>query len=440
MTPQRMSLTVRRASPRLQDPPGAWAIVTLLFAVAVAAALRDGAFWPDQARLAAIASLLLLAAALVMQRPDRRTALVLGALVVLGAWWLLRAGTTGSFGSFLPLGASIGAFAAAYGSVRLLSGSARDGAALAMVGLGAGCALLGLVGLTWRITPLALPAQGLWRMSSTVTYADAAGVVCAVCLLLALGCDRYPVFLRAAVCLTSAGLLASQSRGAILACVCAGLLVPWRRYTRFSVALIAGLALGVTAVATSPDSDAVPLLGLTVLAAVLVASIDWQNAAWWQMVKRGRLVVAAAAVCAAAVVTAIVHHELALRALAPSDGDRAAEWAAALHQWASSPLVGVGPDRTLLLQAGGGSTAHFVHNEYLQVAADGGIVGLGILGVVAYSLMRVVARFDALATSSLAALVCFAIAGAFDFDWHLPIIGLLGGWCAGLAARRTAEV
>lgn len=440
MTPERMSLTVSRASQTARDPASAWAVVTLLFAVAVAAALRDGAFWSGQARLVSIASLVLGAAALVMRRPDRRTALVLVGLLVLGAWWLLRAGTTGSLGAFLPLGAGIVAFAAAYASVRLLSGSARDSAALAMVGLGAGCALLGFVGLTWRITPLALPAQGLWRMSSTVTYADAAGVVCAVCLLLALGCNRYPVFLRVAVCLTSAGVLASQSRGAILACVCAGLLVPWRRYARFSVALIAGVALGVTSIATSPRSGAVPLLGLMVLVAVVVASIDWQNASWWPMVKRRRLAVGAVVVCAAAVVTALLHHELALRTLAPSDGDRTSEWSAALRQWASSPLVGVGPDRTLVLQADGGNTAHFVHNEYLQVAADGGIVGLGLLGVVAYSLARVLQRFDVLATCSLAALVCFAIAGAFDFDWHLPIIGLLGGWCAGLAARRTAEV
>ena len=88
--------------------------------------------------------------------------------------------------------------------------------------------------------------------------------------------------------------------------------------------------------------------------------------------------------CAAAVsVAAFVHHELALHALAPSDGDRTSEWSAALRQWVSSPLVGVGPDRTLVLQADGGSTAHFAHNESLQVAADGGLVGLGLLGLVA---------------------------------------------------------
>jgi hypothetical protein len=33
-------------------------------------------------------------------------------------------------------------------------------------------------------------------------------------------------------------------------------------------------------------------------------------------------------------------------------------------------------------------------------------------------------------------LVCCAVGGAFDFDWHLPFVGLLCGLCAGLAARR----
>jgi hypothetical protein len=33
----------------------------------------------------------------------------------------------------------------------------------------------------------------------------------------------------------------------------------------------------------------------------------------------------------------------------------------------------------------------------------------------------------------VAAVVCWAVGGAFDFSWHLPVVGLVGGWCAGLA-------
>jgi hypothetical protein len=32
-------------------------------------------------------------------------------------------------------------------------------------------------------------------------------------------------------------------------------------------------------------------------------------------------------------------------------------------------------------------------------------------------------------------LLCCAVGGLFDFDWHLPFVGFLAGWCAGLAAN-----
>ena len=134
--------------------------------------------------------------------------------------------------------------------------------------------------------------------------------------------------------------------------------------------------------------------------------------------------------------TLLVHHEIGLRALAPSDHDRSAEWSSAWHQWASAPFTGVGADRALILHAADGSSAHFVHNEYLQVAADAGIVGLGLMAFVALSLAKSLRRVDPLSSCAVAAVVCWAVGGAFDFDWHLPVVGLLGGWCAGLAAKE----
>ena len=99
------------------------------------------------------------------------------------------------------------------------------------------------------------------------------------------------------------------------------------------------------------------------------------------------------------------------------------------------PLVGVGPDRELVFRAADGTSAHFVHNEYLQVGADAGIIGAGLLGLVALSLVRALRRLDVLSSCAVGAVVCWAVAGAFDFDWHLPVIGLMGGWCAGLAVE-----
>jgi hypothetical protein len=96
----------------------------------------------------------------------------------------------------------------------------------------------------------------------------------------------------------------------------------------------------------------------------------------------------------------------------------------------------VGPDRPLIFHAADGTLAHFVHNEYLQIAADSGMVGLALLGLAALAVMRTIRRVDVVSSCAAAAFVCWAVAGGLDFDWHLPVVGLLGGWCAGLAARR----
>jgi O-antigen ligase len=99
----------------------------------------------------------------------------------------------------------------------------------------------------------------------------------------------------------------------------------------------------------------------------------------------------------------------------------------------------VGPDQPLIFRAAGGSLAHFVHNEYLQIAADSGLVGLALLGFAALAVLRTIRRNDVLTSSAAAACMCLAIAGGLDFDWHLPVVGLLGGWCTGLAAGRVTR-
>ena len=300
---------------------------------------------------------------------------------------------------------------------------------------------------------MAIPTQALWRISSTLTYSDAAGLVLGVCLLVALGVNLCPPLVRVTVCLCAGGLLATQSRGAYLAVVCACLLVPWRRYVRFAVPLIAGIALGVAAIASSPDTSAVPWLAVVVVAAAAVSAAPWRDdGRWWdwwdsrafRATRDSRVVLAVIAVglvvaaVAAVAAVAVLHHEIGVRALAPSDQDRSSEWSAALHQWRSEPLWGVGPDRLLTFRAADGTYAHFAHNEYLQVAADAGAVGLALLVLTGFATTRVARRSDVLSSCATSALVCWAVAGAFDFDWHLPFVGLLGGVCVGLAARRDA--
>ena len=110
-----------------------------------------------------------------------------------------------------------------------------------------------------------------------------------------------------------------------------------------------------------------------------------------------------------------------------------------MHQWLSAPLVGVGSDRPLALHAVDGSSAHFAHDEYLQIAADTGLVGVGLLGLVAFSLAQALRRIDPLSSCAVAAVVCWAVGGLVDFSWHLPVVGLVGGWCAGLGTKEGRE-
>ena len=416
-----------------------WALAALLFALLVVAGLRQGGFWPADALVVAVASIGVLLAAAVMVPPDRRGLLVVGSILLLAAWWLVRAVTVGSPESFLPLGASMLAFAAAFAATRPLSGRPRELAALGMACLGAVGALLGFAGLIFRWYPLAMPAQGLWRLSSALTYADAAGLVLGMCLLVALGLDLYPPLVRVAVCLSAAGLLATQSRGAYVAFACACLLVPWRRYLRFLVPLAAGTALGVAAIFSSTDAGPVPWLAALLLAAVLVSAVAAREVKGFGRTTGARVLAGAVVVCAVVAMLALLHHEAGLRILAPSDQDRSVEWSTALDQWRSAPLVGVGPDRPLIFHASDGTLAHFVHNEYLQVAADAGAIGLALLALSALAVVRVVRRHDLLASCAAGALACWAVAGAFDFDWHLSVVGLLGGWCCGLAARTGGD-
>jgi O-antigen ligase len=325
-------------------------------------------------------------------------------------------------------------FVAAFVATSRLGSHMRQWAGLGVACLGAAGALIGLVGLAGRWYPMAIPAQGLWRVATTLTYSDAAGLVLGMCLLLAFGTQCCPSLVRVAVCLNTAGVLATQSRGACLAVICGAVFVPWRRLALLGVPVLAGVTIGVAAIVSSPDPGAVPWLAGVVAAAVGVAAATSWNVGDVRVRGRAGLVLAAVLFSLAALV--LIHHEIALRVFAPSDQDRTVEWSTALHQWSTSPIVGVGPDRVLVFRAPDGSMAHFVHNEYLQIAADAGAIGLALLGLSAVSVGRVVRRFDPLASCAVGGLVCWAIAGAFDFDWHLSVVGLLGGWCVGLATPR----
>jgi hypothetical protein len=417
------------------SPTTQWIVAALLFGLMLVDGVREGGFWHADALVAAVGSIVLLLAAVVLNPLDRRSGSVVAALILLAVWWGIRAATAESVGDVLPFGASCLAFATAFAAVRPLRGPAREVAGLGVAWLGAAGSLVGFAGLIWRWFPMAMPAQGLWRLSTTLTYSDAAGLALGMCLLVALGLDRPEWLARIAVCLCAGGLLATQSRGGYVAFALACAIVPWRRYLQFLIPLLAGVGLGVVAIASSPDTGRVPWLGVALVVAVGLAAVPTTRLRALILSPRVGALVGLLVVAAVVVSTLLLHHEIGLRALAPSDQDRSVEWSTALHQWASAPVFGVGPDRLLVFHATDGTYAHFVHNEYLQIAADTGVIGLLLLLAAGTAIFRATRRFDVLSSCACAALVCCAVGGAFDYDWHLTFVGFLGGWCAGLAVR-----
>jgi O-antigen ligase len=257
-------------------------------------------------------------------------------------------------------------------------------------------------------------------------------------LLVALGLNERWWYPRAVVCLCVAGLLATQSRGALIGAVAGMCFVPLDRYRVLWLPLALGAVAGVVAVASSPSTRAEPIAGVALVlcagASALLRPVPLVLAT------RRRLSFAAvgAAVVAGSTVAGL-HTALARRLLTSASlFDRTPEWSSAYHQFLSAPWIGVGPDRLIPLVGTGGSLAYFAHNEYLQVADDAGVMGVVLLALAIVAVARTVQRTDLGTSCALGALTAFAVCGAFDFDWHLPTVALMGGCVAGMAGAVTS--
>lgn len=356
--------------------------------------------------------------------------------------WFLGALGHGMPKAFLPLGASMLGFLAAFLIISRLNAAARQTSARVLVLFGAVSSLLGLVAVAFRWYPIAIQSGSQWRLSSTLTYYNPAGLLLAMALLIAISLDQTLWTARVGVFLCAAGLLATQSRGALLALLIGMFLVPVAQIRRALLPLLVGLLAGLLVVVISDNDRLHVLVVLPVICGMVASVVVARNA----KVKRWRIdtprvVVGLLLVGLVAVGAWLLMHPALTRLHVPSNGDRVAIWAAALDQWRSSPITGVGPDHLLHVHyiVADGTEAIFAHNEYLQVLADSGVVGATLLVAVSVSIVRSVHRQSVLSSCAAAALVALAVAGVFDFDWHLPALGLIGGWVAGLAGRTRFE-
>lgn len=413
-------------------------LAALCLELTFAVVARGGFFSPDSA-IVLVWSLALLSVSYFFTSDHRSIRSEDVLFLVLAAWWLVTARLHGVTGSFEPMGASVVSFVTAAVVVRQSSWRWRRSGSLFGIVLCATTALVGIVACNLRWYPLAMRGQDLWRLSGTVTYSNAAGLLLAMGLLLALDRTLQTRWSSFAVAACTAGLIASQSRSAVFAALVAFVWLARSEVRSALVPLLIGTLAGLITVANSSGPADRPLgLCMSLLALALVPALtgrSWPSPRHWSARARRVATWTAGAIGVAVILGAVIaaRTEAVKRVDAGSDLGRFREWRAALQQFHSSIWTGIGPDQQLAISRSQGTSTYFAHNEYLQILAGGGLIALGLLATVVVLVVR--GRHSAVSHTRTAygALVVFAVAGLFDYTWHVPAIALFAGMMLGLA-------
>jgi len=415
----------------------------LLLAALADAAVARGAFFADDYQ--PVLGLLLLAAvlALVLGRPSRselaalaRDPLAAGALALVVVV-VLSAAVAGDVGASAATVSLLLAIVALVVTVRSVGPEARRLLVLGIVALATAVAVVGWVAVVARATPEALPAEGLWRAASTLTYENALAAFLTAPVLLCL--DRLATGSSGwawpgATYLLLVGFAATLSRGGLGGLV-VGLVVLLvvRRPARLRAAwpllgaVVAGVALLPSLPTDGPNRPALAAVGL-----VAGGLLAYGGA----LGRAARLALAGLVALGAALVVALVPlghalHVFSSARLTAASSDRAHEWGATLAIARAHLVLGTGAGQVVLHWQSGGQAyvAYFTHNEYLQFLAQYGLVGLVVLAaLLAGVLVRLVRSLGRPASwppeAALAGFAAFLVESAVDFLWHVPVLPL----------------
>jgi O-Antigen ligase len=423
-----------------------------LLVAATAGLLGQGAYYPSVQRpvglLLAVATLLGLAA-WPLTRADLRLAPVIPALA-LAVWAVLDGALVGVAGAGVGVGPTlllVGVVAVLL-VCRRLRIEDRELLLAGVVGVGLLVALIGWLGVAGRAGSWAFQAQGLWRASSTLTYPNATAAVLAAVSLVVLGRlvatpGSVPLAVAATGLLT--GLAATMSRAGVLALVVGLVVLAGLRGLRVTARAVVGPLAGavVAMLGLLPSMPAAgpprPALALVGLGAGLALAAMVARPRWLALVLTGGLLVAAVAGVVASGGGVDAGQTVVQARVNLASPDRTGALHAALGLVAQHPLTGTGPGQADLRWKGhdhGSQLYAYVHNEYLQVAAQLGLVGLLVVLLVAITrtLWRARPTGQASATWAgvVAAAAAFAVHSGFDFVWHLPAIVLTVALLVGL--------
>ena len=426
----------------------------LLLGAVTAGLLGQGAYYPSVQRpfgvLIALATLLGLAGR-PLTGDDLRLLPVVAALA-LAAWAVLGGALVGVAGAGVGPAVLLVGVIAVLLVCRRLGHDDRELLLAGVIGIGLLVALAGWLGVAGRVGSWAFPAQGLWRASSTLTYPNATAAVLAAISLVVLGRligtpGSLPLVLAATGLLT--GLAATMSRAGALALVVGLVVLAGLRGLRATVRAVVGPVAGALVATTcllpsmpaaSPPRPALALVGLG--AGLALAAMVGRLRGWSALVLLGGILLAAVIGLLPSADGGMgdAAQQVAGARVNLASPDRTGAQQAALRLVAQHPLTGTGPGQADLRWKGhdhGTRLFTYVHNEYLQVAAEFGLVGLVLLAVLLVAITRLLwrARPTSPATTTtttttttwagvVAAAAAFAVHSGFDFVWHLPAIVL----------------
>lgn len=424
-------------APFVGNDPVAAVLAFVLCLVLVVATWSHGAFFQPQASIFLGVSLVLVAVVIsrfgvtVLRREDV-------SLFALSIWWLISAELHHEPRSFLPLGASLTGILAGSLVTGELGVEARRTVTACVVAIGSLTALVGLIACDLRWFPLAMRGQNVWRLAGSLTYSNAAGLLIAIALVLCLASNWRHSWRIASLELCSAGLVATESRGALLAMTLAAAIFLRANVRQALVPLVMGLCAGIVTIAGARGHS--PSFGaLTGSCLILVAGYVWSRRRAstpppGSTNRTRRIGIAIGIAIAVAATGFVARPELERRLSSGSALARLSEWRLALQQFRTSPWLGVGPDKVLIPRTGG-VASYLAHNEYLQILAGAGLVGATLLLSTLILAGHRLWHHPRDSNGPLSAVLIFALGGAFDYTWHVPALGLCAGIALGLATN-----
>ncbi|HEX7302448.1 O-antigen ligase family protein [Lentzea sp.] len=410
-------------------------VLLVLAAFAAAVVAQGGYYLPGR-----VLSGLMVGAAVVLARP--RPGLLAAFGGAFAVWAVVRGLLEGDVLSAVPAAAAAGVFVGSVLVVAQADREQREMLGTVVTGVAALVGLTGWVAVVFRIPSWTTVAEGLLRAASTLTYPNAAAAVMSAAVVLSL--VLRPSLLTAGTgFLLCTGIGATMSRAAVIA-LAAGLLVlglcwSWQKMAAAVTPPVLGAVVALAALLPSmrvADEPRPVLAGAGLVAGAAVAL-------GLRRLGRFAVPVALLLVAGGGVAAFAFADRLATR-VSFSSPDRAGATGAALELVSRTPLLGVGPGNgSFFFQRGNEGTRvmRYVHNEYLQVLVELGAVGLVlVLAVVAAVLLGLWrGRGTGLWPGAVAAVVVLLVHSGFDFLWHLPVVLVVAGLCAGLGFPSTRD-